>query len=156
MSMQRPIGHEFSDYDILKFRQVFNLFDPLRTGSIPNSKMGDVLQSLGQIWTDRELDQLVQQADADQSGSIEFDEFVDLMERTNKTEEEIDLEAKAAFKEFDADKSGFITCDELTEALTATGYCGPGKALTPEIITQIFIQCDQEGDGKLTLEEFRS
>ena len=63
----------------------------------------------------------VPQVDKDKSGTIEFDEFVDLMSKTNKTNEQMEEEIKNAFLTFDADGSGFIDREELVNVLTTMG-----------------------------------
>merc|ERR1712205_207386 len=111
---------EFSEQDKADFRKNFNLFDKKRTGAIPIGDMGTVLRSLGQNPTEAELSALMEEVDKDKSGTIEFEEFVDLMARTNKTHE-MEEEIKNAFLTFDADGSGFITREELVETLTTMG-----------------------------------
>merc|ERR1719169_338267 len=100
---------EFTDDQKKEFRKNFNLFDKKRTGSIPIADMGTVLRSLGQNPTEAELAALMEEVDKDKSGTIEFDEFCDLMSRTNKSHDQIEDEIKQAFLTFDADNSGYIT-----------------------------------------------
>merc|ERR1712188_190758 len=83
---------EFSDQDKADFRKNFNLFDKKRTGAIPIGDMGTVLRSLGQNPTEAELAALMEEVDKDKSGTIEFEEFIDLMARTNKTHEQMEEE----------------------------------------------------------------
>merc|ERR1711918_209787 len=111
LEMSAPM--EFTDDQKKEFRKNFNLFDKKRTGAIPIADMGTVLRSLGQNPTEAELQALMEEVDKDKSGTIEFDEFVDLMSRTNKTQEQMEEEIKNAFLTFDADGSGFITREEL-------------------------------------------
>ena len=52
--------------------------------------------------------------DIDESGAIEFDEFICLMEERVKQREEADKQVfYEAFKVFDKDGNGLITADEL-------------------------------------------
>ena len=50
--------------------QNFNLFDKKRTGSIPIADMGTVLRSLGQNPTEAELQDMINEVDADGNGMI--------------------------------------------------------------------------------------
>merc|ERR1711907_327753 len=77
VTMSAPM--EFTDEEKKEFRKNFNLFDKKRTGSIPIADMGTGLRSLGQNPTEAELAALVEEVDKDKSGTIEFDEFCDLM-----------------------------------------------------------------------------
>merc|ERR1712124_58987 len=140
---------EFSEEDKAGFRKNFNLFDKKRTGSIPLSDMGTVLRSLGQNPTEAELAALVEEVDKDKSGTIEFDEFVDLMARTNKTQEQMEEEIKNAFLTFDADGSGFIDRDELVNVLTTMG-----DPVDEETINGMIAEADLDGDGKINYNEF--
>merc|ERR1711896_13348 len=140
---------EFSDQDKADFRKNFNLFDKKRTGAIPIGDMGTVLRSLGQNPTEAELAALMEEVDKDKSGTIEFEEFVDLMSRTNKSKEQMEEEIKNAFLTFDADGSGYITKDELVEALTTMG-----DPVDEETINGMIAEADLDGDGKINYAEF--
>merc|ERR1711981_1301959 len=140
---------EFSDQDKADFRKNFNLFDKKRTGAIPIGDMGTVLRSLGQNPTEAELAALMEEVDKDKSGTIEFEEFIDLMARTNKTHEQMEEEIKNAFLTFDADGSGFITREELVETLTTMG-----DPVDEETIDGMIAEADLDGDGKINYAEF--
>merc|ERR1712167_95901 len=139
---------EFSDQDKADFRKNFNLFDKKRTGAIPIGDMGTVLRSLGQNPTEAELAALMEEVDKDKSGTIEFEEFIDLMARTNKTHEQMEEEIKNAFLTFDADGSGFIDREELVNVLTTMG-----DPVDEETINGMIAEADLDGDGKINYAE---
>merc|ERR1711959_878972 len=155
MGARRKMTHknetplEFSEEDKAGFRKNFNLFDKKRTGSIPLSDMGTVLRSLGQNPTEAELQALMEEVDKDKSGTIEFDEFVDLMARTNKSKDQMEEEIKNAFLTFDADNSGFIDREELVNVLTTMG-----DPVDEETINGMIAEADLDGDGKINYAEF--
>merc|ERR1712100_46022 len=140
---------EFTDEEKKEFRKNFNLFDKKRTGAIPIADMGTVLRSLGQNPTEAELQALMEEVDKDKSGTIEFDEFVDLMARTNKSKDQMEEEIKNAFLTFDADNSGYITREELVETLTTMG-----DPVDEETINGMIAEGDLDGDGKIDYKEF--
>merc|ERR1711871_1524424 len=147
VTMSAPM--EFTDEQKKEFRKNFNLFDKKRTGSIPIADMGTVLRSLGQNPTEAELSALVEEVDKDKSGTIEFDEFVDLMSCTNKTQEAMEEEIKNAFLTFDADGSGYIDREELVNVLTTMG-----DPVDEETINGMIAEADLDGDGKINYAEF--
>merc|ERR1711871_1596975 len=91
--------------------------------------MGTVLRSLGQNPTEAELAALCEEVDKDKSGTIEFEEFVDLMARTNKTQEAMEEEIKNA-------------------VLTSMG-----DPVDEETINGMIAEADLDGDGKINYAE---
>ena len=64
------------------------------------------MKSLGLQATQLELTQMMTEADEDGSGSIEFDEFLNMMKRKMKENENSIEDVKAAFKVFDQNGDG--------------------------------------------------
>ena len=91
---------------------------------------------------------LCSQVDKDKSGTIGFDEFLNLMARTNKTQETMEKEITEAFQSFDADGSGFLDREELVHALTTMGD-GP---VDEETVNEMLAEADHDGDGKINLQ----
>ena len=105
------------------------------------------MRSLGQNPTEAELMDMINEIDADGSGTIDFPEFLTMMARKMKdtdSEEEI-LEA---FKVFDKDGNGFISAAELRHIMTNLG-----EKLTDEEVEMIR-EADIDGDGQINYEEF--
>ena len=62
--------------------------------------------------TEEELEDMVNEVDADHDGSVNFQEFLDMMSKSSEaanTEDEI----REAFKVFDKNEDGFISESEL-------------------------------------------
>jgi len=78
------------------------------------------MRSLGQNPTEAELQDMINEVDADGNGTIDFPEFLTMMARKMRdtdSEEEI----KEAFKVFDKDGNGFISAAELRHVMTNLG-----------------------------------
>jgi calmodulin len=78
------------------------------------------MRSLGQNPTEAELQDMINEVDADGNGTIDFPEFLTMMARKMKdtdSEEEI----KEAFKVFDKDGNGFISSAELRHVMLNLG-----------------------------------
>ena len=78
------------------------------------------MRSLGQNPTEAELQDMINEVDADGNGTIDFPEFLTMMARKMRdtdSEEEI----KEAFKVFDRDNNGFISAAELKHVMISIG-----------------------------------
>ena len=128
--------------------QTFQLFDKNQDKTIDLDELGDVFRSLGQHYTQAELEEMIQEIDTDKSGSIEFGEFLQLMvkrERNLDTEEEM----VEAFKVFDRDNDGRISATELRHVMRQIG-----ENLTEKECEGIIAAGDQDGKGFLCYDEF--
>ena len=65
------------------------------------------MKSLGLQASHQELQQMMTEADEDGSGSIEFEEFLNMMKRKMKENENSIEDVKAAFKVFDQNGDGW-------------------------------------------------
>ena len=91
-------------------------------GTITTKELGTVMRSLGQNPTEAELQDMINEVDADGNGTIDFPEFLTMMARKMRdtdSEEEI----KEAFKVFDKDGNGYISAAELRHVMTNLGEC---------------------------------
>lgn len=76
----------------LEFKEAFSLFDKDGDGTITTKELGTVMRSLGQNPTEAELQDMINEVDADGNGTIDFPEFLTMMARKMKdtdSEEEI-------------------------------------------------------------------
>ena len=81
-----------TEEQISEFAEAFKLFDKDLDGRITSSELGIVMRSLGQRPTDQELKNMVTIVDQDGNGTIEFNEFLNLMSRKAKeTDKEDEL-----------------------------------------------------------------
>ena len=64
---------------IAEFQECFQMFDKDGDGTIDTGELGAVMRSLGQFPDMEEIEEMVDEADEDGSGSINFPEFVGLM-----------------------------------------------------------------------------
>lgn len=134
-----------------EMREAFDLFDRDGSGGISFQELTCVMYALGQNITQAEALQLFQEVDTDNSGEIDFDEFIKMMSKRQQagkplTEEE---EIQRAFKLFDVDNSGTITAAELEKMMVNLG-----SDLTPDEVKLLIKEADYDGDGELDLEEF--
>ncbi|KAJ6969917.1 hypothetical protein NC653_034470 [Populus alba x Populus x berolinensis] len=162
---------QLTEEQIAEFKEAFSLFDKDGDGCITTKELGTVMRSLGQNPTEAELQDMINEVDADQNGTIDFPEFLNLMARKMKKSssealdcpEILDLqyvlylycdtdseeELKEAFKVFDKDQNGFISAAELRHVMTNLG-----EKLTDEEVEEMIREADVDGDGQVNYEEF--
>lgn len=124
------------------------MFDKDGDGTISCKELGTVMRSLGQNPSQQELLEMINEVDGDGNGTIDFQEFVEMMAKKMKdtdSEEEI----REAFKVFDKDGSGYIDSSELRQVMTTLG-----EKLTDEEVDEMIQEADIDGDGQVNYEEF--
>ncbi|CAG8058633.1 unnamed protein product [Penicillium salamii] len=105
---------------IAQLKEALSVFDKDGNGDITATELGEVMRSLAQNPTETELQDIVDELDADRSGSIDFNEFLSMMVR-KETETDADAEVRQAFNVFDQDGSGTINADELRPVMKSIG-----------------------------------
>ena len=129
-------------------KEIFDLFDKNGDGSISSTELDNLLRALGAKPTPEEIQEMINEVDKDNSGRIEFNEFLELYSRKmNEPETEEDL--IEAFRIFDRDGNGLITRDELRHVMTTLG-----EKLTEEEADEMLRQADINQDGYINIEEF--
>ena len=91
------------------------MFDVDGDKSISVKELSTIMRSLGQNPTEEEVHQMIEEADEDHSGEIDFYEFCNLMAKRIR-ETDHDEELMEVFKTFDKNNDGFISRDELRDA----------------------------------------
>jgi calmodulin len=117
-------------------------------GTITTKELGTVMRSLGQNPTEAELQDMINEVDADGNGTIDFPEFLNLMARKMK-DTDSEEELREAFKVFDKDGNGYISAAELRHVMTNLG-----EKLTDEEVDEMIREADVDGDGQVNYEEF--
>ena len=125
------------------------------------------MRSMGQNPTEDEVLNLVIEYDVNGDGTIDFDEFLEMM-RKQAEQQDNSAELKEAFKIFDRDGNGYIDAAELKKVWrTRTGLDWTeykryfvqvvtlyGERLSLEEAEELLSEADLDGDGKLDFQEF--
>nr|GMC89657.1 calmodulin-like protein 11 [Ipomoea batatas] len=88
-------------------------------GVITLEELATIIQSLNVHPTKEEIQEMIREVDVNGDGSIDFQEFLNVMVR--KIKESVSEELKEAFKVFDRDQDGFISAKELRNVMMNFG-----------------------------------
>jgi len=133
---------------VVEFREAFHIFDVDGNGTVTTEELGEVMESLGHHMSEAELQLMIDDVDKDHTGTMNFEEFLELMAaRLNSQDSEREL--KDAFRMFDIDGNGFIEADELVRVLTSMG-----ERLSLEEAAAMLAEADANSDGKIDYDEF--
>ncbi|XP_076456610.1 calmodulin-like [Babylonia areolata] len=138
-----------SDKQFEDIRRTFTAYDQDGNGKITKSELRNIVRMLGQNMTEREVDEMMKNADSDASGAIEFEEFLPLIADKLRDQSQRDKELRDAFRAFDQNGDGFISMRELRQAMSKMG-----QNLTDEEVENIIRDVDKDGDGFVNYEEF--
>ena len=129
--------------------RVFKAFDKNGDGKLSMEEVkSGYMDHYGRVMSDEDVEMMFKAVDSDNSGFIDYSEFVvaTMNAKALTTNEKL----RAAFNMFDKDGSGVISSDEIKEVL------GFGGNLDSEAIDLIMKQVDDNGDGQISFEEFVS
>eukprot|EP00090_Calanus_glacialis_P022286 TRINITY_DN34406_c0_g1_i1.p1 TRINITY_DN34406_c0_g1~~TRINITY_DN34406_c0_g1_i1.p1 ORF type:complete len:157 (-),score=73.99 TRINITY_DN34406_c0_g1_i1:128-598(-) len=120
-------------------------------GPVSVKEYMELLESAGIVLEDKEVARLDRLTDKD--GIIEREEFVNYAKKSPVMKQLLDGErarnvdkAELAFKAIDRDHSGYITAGELSKL---------GDKMNQKKTEALMGKLDTNGDGKITLTEFR-
>ncbi|CAM8903666.1 unnamed protein product [Rhodiola kirilowii] len=142
----KVIAETLSRDEIQGLKSMFANMDTDNSGTITYEELKMGLTQLGSKLSEVEVKQLMEAADADGNGSIDYIEFITAT--MHRHELERDEHLYTAFQHFDKDGSGYITRDELEIAMQDYGISD--GATIKEIIDEV----DADNDGRINYEEF--
>ena len=96
-----------------------------------------------------ELQEMFNEVDADGNGTIDKDEFLQMMARKIK-EKDSEEELIMAFRVFDIESNGYITVGQLRQILS--NICDFEESITEDEVEELITEVDEE--GQINYEEF--
>ncbi|XP_037038850.1 troponin C [Bradysia coprophila] len=132
-------------------RKAFQMFDTTKCGFIETSKIATILNTMGQLFDDNELQALIDENDVDSSGKVNFDGFSNIAGHFLEEEdaEAMQQELKEAFRLYDREGNGYITTSTLKEILAALD-----DKLNNADLDGIIAEIDTDGSGTVDFDEF--
>ncbi|KAL4218381.1 hypothetical protein ACF0H5_023118 [Mactra antiquata] len=133
-----------------ELKDAFEFFDVNGDGHICGKELGKVLRALGQNPTEKNIRELLEEADKDGDQVITYDEYIKLLKNKLKDKNVVEIELREAFRVFDKNRDGNLNFQELQRALMCIGE----DFLTLEEAQELCKMMDKNGDGKVDVEEF--
>ncbi|KAL4429783.1 hypothetical protein ABPG74_004420 [Tetrahymena malaccensis] len=147
-AMSFIVSHLISEKEKEEFSQTFKLLDENGDGQLSKAEiMNGYKKVFGRNISEEEVNKIFDQIDVNQSGFIDYTEFITaVIDDSVFTEEE---KLRKAFSLFDKDGDGYITQQEIQNVL------GVGMDFDSETWTKIVAEVDENGDGQVSFEEFK-
>ncbi|XP_067009146.1 troponin C, isoallergen Bla g 6.0101 [Anabrus simplex] len=136
---------------IILLKKAFDAFDREKKGCISTEMVGTILRMLEHPVDDDILKEIINEVDADGSGELEFEEFVQLASRflVEEDSEALQEELKEAFRLYDKEGNGYITTSVLREILKELD-----DKLSKEDLDMMIAEIDTDGSGTVDFDEF--
>ncbi|XP_031253709.1 calcium-dependent protein kinase 21-like [Pistacia vera] len=142
----KVIAETLSEEEIKGLKAMFANMDTDKSGTITYEELKSGMARLGSKLSEAEVKQLMEAADVDGNGTIDYIEFISATMHRHRLERDEHL--FKAFQYFDKDSSGYITRDELETAMKEYGI--GDEASIREVISEV----DTDNDGRINYEEF--
>lgn len=127
--------------EMAEVKEAFDLFDGDGSGNIDIKELFVAMQALGFHPEMEEVDKMIKDIDADGNATIEFDEFVQMMEGKMSAKDQIE-EMKKAFAMFDTDGKGKISFKDLQRVAAELG-----EAADEAELQDMIDECGTDGTG---------
>uniref|UniRef100_A0A8C6WGM3 Centrin 4 n=1 Tax=Neogobius melanostomus TaxID=47308 RepID=A0A8C6WGM3_9GOBI len=131
-----------------EIKEAFDLFDTDGTGVIDVKELKVAMRALGFEPKKEEIKKMIADIDKEGSGTIDFDDFLNMM-TVKMSEKDSKEEILKAFRLFDDDGTGKISFKNLKRVAKELG-----ENLKDEELQDMIDEADRDGDGEVSEEEF--
>ncbi|KAL6563759.1 Calcium-dependent protein kinase 8 [Orobanche gracilis] len=143
----RVVAEHLSVEEVAGIKEAFDMMDTGKKGKINFEEFKIGLHKLGHQIADTDIQILMEAADVDGDGTLNYAEFLAVSVHLRKMANDEHLHKAFAF--FDRNGSGYIEIEELRDALS-----DEGDASNEEVIVAIMHDVDTDKDGRISYEEF--
>ena len=146
-SYERP---GLSEEEIEEIREAFNLFDTDGSGTIDPKELKAAMQSLGFEAKNQTIYQMIADIDKQGNGTIEFDDFLDMM-TAKMSDKDTREDIHKVFNLFDDDQTGKISLRNLKRVAKELG-----ETMSDAELLEMIERADTDTDGEISPDEFYS
>ncbi|GMJ15125.1 calcium-dependent protein kinase 1 [Hibiscus trionum] len=143
----RVIAEHLSVEEVEVIKDMFTLMDTDNDGKVSYEELKAGLRKVGSQLAEPEMKMLMEVADVDGNGVLDYGEFVAVTIHLQKMEN--DEHFRRAFMFFDKDGSGYIELDELRDALA-----DESGETDVDALNDIMREVDTDKDGRICYDEF--
>lgn len=129
-------------------KESFDMFDKDKNGLVNAVELGNILRSLGYEIDEQEPNQLIHEFDLNEDNLIDFNEFLQIIEKRGKFKE-LEEELLEAFKIFDKEGKGLIPSSEFRHYMLSLG-----ERMTDDDVDEMIKEADPLDSGFISYKEF--
>merc|ERR1719231_1206112 len=141
-------GRPLTDDQKREVAEAFALFDTDGSGAIDAKELKVAMQALGFEPSSDEIAKMMKEIDIDGNATVECEEFIEMMEGKMSNKDPVE-EMKKAFAMYDVDGKGKIVVGDMVRVAKELG-----ENLSKSDLQDILDECDRDGSGTLTEDEF--
>ena len=135
--------------EVIEIKEAFDLFDSDHSGTIDTEELKQALSNLGIDAKNQTLQNMMNDIDKNQSGTIDFNEFIELM-TAKFSDKDTPEDLRKVFDLFigddTADKIEFKHLKRVAKEL--------GENISDEELNEMIVRADTDRVGKVSFEEF--
>lgn len=139
---------DLSDAQKADIKEAFDLFDNEGSGVIDTKELKVAIRALGFEPKKEEIKKMIADVDKENTGSISFADFLQMMTQ-KMSEKDSNDEIMKAFRLFDDDDTGAISFKNLKRVAKELG-----ENLSDEELKEMISEADVNGDGQVDQDEF--
>lgn len=136
--------------EILEIKEAFDLFDSDKSGKIDVEELKAALKNLGIDTKNQTLSNMMADLDSDNSGEIDFNEFIDMM-TAKMSDKDTRADLEKVFRLFlgDDDKADKITIKHLRRVARELN-----ETMSEEELQEMIVRADTNKDSGVDFDEF--
>ena len=146
--MKKPEKKSKNNKNIQVYKEAFELIDKNKDGQITLDELKNFFNGLKENISNADLQDMINEADVEGNGTISFEGFIALMERSLRNEE-VEEEIIETFKKFDQDNNGLIGPEDIYNLLHSFN-----QDITISEAEEMIKNVDIDDDGLVNYQEF--